>query len=219
MQAPWRRLGTYFLRLRSAAPGASRVRRRLSQPRSPLGPAFTRQLWLIRIGSVLMTLDLLLVVYILQEPEARLPALAQRDELFAWLQFFAGLCLVLAGLLLAIHYTRTLSRLQRLAMQVRVLEEFTGTLQDRLGQPLTAARLYARLLAEQEPLTDRGKHYCAGIEQAVDEAVQLLAGFLDPGRLINEAAQDRAAARRNRALLEQGSSCPGPAGSEVRAGD
>lgn len=216
MQTPWWRLGASLLRLQPAAPGVARVHRPVSRPRSPLGPTFTRQLWLIRIGSVLMTLDLLLVVYILQEPEARLPALAQRDELVTWLQLFAGLCLVLAGLLLAIHYTRTLSRLQRLAMQVRVLEEFAGTLQDRLGQPLTAARLYARLLAEQEPLSDRGKQYCAGIEQAAEEALQLLSGFLDPARLIDEAAQDRAAAERNRALLQSGPA--GPAGSQARAG-
>jgi signal transduction histidine kinase len=165
-----------------------------------------------------MSVDLLLVTYLLQEREL-LPGLAQRDELVSWLQFAAGLCLVLAGLLLSIHYTRTLGRLQRLAVQVAVLEEFASTLQDRLGQPLTAARLYARLLAEQEPLTERGRLYCTSIEQAAEEALQLLSQFLDPARLMDEAAQDRAAARRNRAFLEQGSSCPGPAGSEVRAGD
>ncbi len=214
MQTIWRRLGVPFLQPQPH--GSSRPHRASPQFRSPLGPAFTRQLWLIRIGSVLMTIDLLLVVYILQAPEARLAALAQQDEFFTWLQLFAGLCLVLAGLLLAIHYTRTLARLRRLAMQVRVLEEFAGTLQDRLGQPLTAARLYARLLAEQEPLTDRGKMYCAGIEQAADEALQLLSFFLDPARLMDEAAQDRAAAERNRALLETGS--PGPAAPSTGAG-
>ncbi|MER3485690.1 MAG: hypothetical protein C4345_06730, partial [Chloroflexota bacterium] len=97
MQTPWRHLGASLLRLQPAAPGAARVRHPTPRRRSPLGPAFTRQLWLVRIGSVLMTLDLLLVVYILQAPEARLPALAQQDELVMWLQLFAGFCLVVAG--------------------------------------------------------------------------------------------------------------------------
>jgi|GEM_PF-2155432 len=218
MQTPWRCLGAFLLRAQPSASRISGVHRSAFRQRSVLGPTYTRQLWLIRIGSVLMSVDLLLVTYLLQEREL-LPGLAQRDELVSWLQFAAGLCLVLAGLLLSIHYTRTLGRLQRLAVQVAVLEEFASTLQDRLGQPLTAARLYARLLAEQEPLTERGRLYCTSIEQAAEEALQLLSQSLDPAWLMDEAAQDRAAARRNRAFLEQGSSCPGPAGSEVRGGD
>jgi signal transduction histidine kinase len=167
----------------------------------PLGAEVSRQLWLIRIGTALMCLDLVLLIFF-RDWLVVTPTLSRWTAQL--LDTSVTYSLLAAALLLAVHYVRTVGRLRTLTLRITLLEEMAATLQDRLGQPLAATRLYARLLADQEPLSDTGRLYCSSIEQAADEAFQLLTSFLDPKLLLAEMERDRQDDERNRVLLQSG---------------